>query len=1056
MDPALQPLIHCLEGSLSPDQNIRKRAELDLKSADQSAGFVGALLTVVTETDAPSVQQAGAVFLKNLISRRWALEDLSACLPEVEKASFRDRIVPALVSAPVSIRPQLASVLSQILSADFPEQWPDFLGKCCSLLQDGDVQRVYTGLLCLLELTKVYRWRSLGRRASLDTIIQATFPILLQISNGLIDEESMLAGDMMRLILKTYKSVVWLELSQDLQDMSSLVPWGQLLLKVVTKQPPADAMSTDLDERESHPWWKAKKWAYFSLDRLFSRYGDINQLSGDAHKQYNGFAKVFTQQFAPEILKCYLTQIQNWAADRNLHWLSPRALYYIGDFFTHCVKPKGTWQLLKDNVDSLVEHFVFPQICQTEDDLELWESDPQEYINKRIDIYEDYTSPDTAAIHFLMAVAKRKNSNAFMSTLAFINKELATYESAEPSQRNPIRKEGILRLTGCLSPMILKDNSPVKNMMEQFFSQHIFPEFHSPHGYMRARACEMMNRFAEIDFANEQNVATAYEGVLKCLTEKELPVRVEAALALQPLIRQEYVRLAMVQSIPQIMKVLLQLANEVDVDSLSNVMEEFVEVFANELTPYAVELAEQLRDTFLRIMQDTADANGPMPPGEFEWETLDDKSLAALGILNTIGTLILSLENTSEALFKLEETVLPVILFTLDNGVIDLYAEVFEIIDSCTYSAKAISPTMWGVFERVHQTFKTTGMDYMDELLPSLDNYICYGAQAIAETPHYQDIVFDIIQTLFTNDRLGVQDRQSAAKLAQMFLLNLRGHIDKFLHPLMGLLLGRLAHPTEPKRGIYHTLLVETIVACLYYNPEAALAFLEQHGGTMDFFTIWVATIGDFLRVYDKRLSILTFLSLLRLPRESIPASLRNGWAQLPKAMLQLFASYPEAIKRRQEAQALMHADDDEDAFWDRDDYDSDEDDFDDEELEAVLAEEAEFSANDKSQDYLKFLGDEAKRLASDADAVNPHGSAGQDEEEMMEDVLFNTPIDNVDPYLQAKQFFQQLHEQDLPMYEEFTTAWGPDERAVFQSVLALATQLEAANAIVAAVDGED
>jgi hypothetical protein len=50
----------------------------------------------------------------------------------------------------------------------------------------------------------------------------------------------------------------------------------------------------------------------------------------------------------------------------------------------------------------------------------------------------------------------------------------------------------------------------------------------------------------------------------------------------------------MQSNIAVIMQQLLKLANEVDVDSLSNVMEEFVEVFASELTPFAVELTKQL------------------------------------------------------------------------------------------------------------------------------------------------------------------------------------------------------------------------------------------------------------------------------------------------------------------------------------------------------------------------------------------------------------------------------------------------------------------------------
>lgn len=31
-------------------------------------------------------------------------------------------------------------------------------------------------------------------------------------------------------------------------------------------------MPEDIEDREAHPWWKAKKWAYSNLNRLFVRY----------------------------------------------------------------------------------------------------------------------------------------------------------------------------------------------------------------------------------------------------------------------------------------------------------------------------------------------------------------------------------------------------------------------------------------------------------------------------------------------------------------------------------------------------------------------------------------------------------------------------------------------------------------------------------------------------------------------------------------------------------------------------------------------------------------
>lgn len=92
----------------------------------------------------------------------------------------------------------------------------------------------------------------------------------------------------------------------------------------------------------------------------------------------------------------------------------------------------------------------------------------------------------------------------------------------------------------------------------------------------------------------QQNVVLIYENIIQCLNDPELPVRVEAALALQPLIRHNFIRMSMQRNIADIMQQLLKLANEVDVDALANVMEEFVEVFASELTPFAVQLTEQL------------------------------------------------------------------------------------------------------------------------------------------------------------------------------------------------------------------------------------------------------------------------------------------------------------------------------------------------------------------------------------------------------------------------------------------------------------------------------
>lgn len=51
-----------------------------------------------------------------------------------------------------------------------------------------------------------------------------------------------------------------------------MVGWCTLFLQVVAKDPPPSALDEDMDEREGNHWWKAKKWAYANLNRLFVRY----------------------------------------------------------------------------------------------------------------------------------------------------------------------------------------------------------------------------------------------------------------------------------------------------------------------------------------------------------------------------------------------------------------------------------------------------------------------------------------------------------------------------------------------------------------------------------------------------------------------------------------------------------------------------------------------------------------------------------------------------------------------------------------------------------------
>ncbi|KAL8994736.1 MAG: hypothetical protein Q9169_005375 [Polycauliona sp. 2 TL-2023] len=1013
--------------TLDPNADARRQAELDLKFAEEQPGFINALLDILQAEHDHGIRLSTAVYLKNRVARAWtAGEDhqLHKPIANDEKADLRNRLLPILASAPSQIRSQLIPTLQKVLQTDFPTQWPNFLDITMQLLNSGDADQIFAGLHCMLAICRIYRFKSGDHREDFNRIVELSFLQLLAIGTKLLNESSPAAWEMLHLVLKTYKHAIYIELPPFLLNQGRMVAWCTLFLNLIGKEAPAGALDEDLDERERNHWWKSKKWAYANLNRLYVRYGNPSTHPRNSPPEVVEFSKSFITDFAPEILKAYLQQLDKWA--QKSAWLSKPSLSYTLSFLDECVKPKSMWNHLKPHMDSLIAHVFFPILCQSDEDLELFNSDPSEYLHRKMNFYEEVTAPDVAATNLLVSLTKSRKKQTF-TILNFVNGIVNTYESNPDNQKNPREKEGALRMIGTLASVILGKKSPIADQVEYFFVRHVFPEFRSPHGFLRARACDTLAKFEQLEFKDSSNLLIIYRNILESMADPELPVRVQAALALQPLIRHDVIRQSMQENIPQIMQQLLKLANEVDVDTLANVMEDFVEEFATELTPFAVALSEQLRDTYLRIVREMLEKQENSKDDDEPYgELLDDKSITALGVLQTIGTLILTLEATPDVLMHLETIVMPVVSITLENKLYDLYNEIFEIIDSCTFSAKRITPAMWQAFELVHQTFKAGAELYLEDMLPALDNFVSYGVDTMIQTPAYVEAVVGMVQDIFRDEKVGAMDRICGCKLAESVMLNLRGHVNqyvpKFVEIAMTVICGN-----ELKVKSYRIHLLEMVINAIYYDPIITLRQLEAHGWTNKFFSSWFSNIDAFPRVHDKKLSIVAISSLLTLRAEEIPTSVQQGWPRLLQGVVRLFQTLPAAIKNREEvtkeSDFTVNDDDEEDVDdetveWENDDATwTNEDNGD----------EAEGDVKDEGAAYLDFLNEEAQKFGA--------LSADDDDEELEEESLLETPLDKVEPYALFKNALMSLQQHQPQLYHSLVKVLNPEEEQIVQSV---------------------
>ncbi|KAF9437361.1 hypothetical protein BGZ76_001078 [Entomortierella beljakovae] len=1035
-----QGLYQLFQATFQPDPNVRIQAELKLKQLEGTQGTLLQSMQIIgSEESEIHVRQAASIYFKNAVRRYWfEVESTPAHLKisDSDKDTIKSSILQLLAAAPTVIRTQLITVLGTILSNDFPEKYPGYLTAVQNLLQSQDPKIVFVGLIALKEVLRVYKFK-VENREPVEEIIATFFPAIQQIGTGLISSNNVEAAEMLKLVFKCYHSTIQMDLNERLRDNSSLIPWGTLFLQMVEKPVPTEGLPTDLEELEKHPWWKAKRWAFQCLNRLYTRYGNPAELASDS--KFMPFAKAFVTNFAPNILTAYLKQVELWISKQA--WLSPRVLCLIGNFFEECVKDKQIWALMKPHSETLISHFVFPQLCFTAEDEALWVDDPVEYVHSKVDKFEDFNSPSIAAINF-MTVMARYRKNAFMQILALANGVLQKYMEAPAEAKNPREKDGALIVIGNLASLILRKKS-LASMMEPVFINHVFPEFKSQCAFLRARACEMVNQFSDMDFNDTNNVAVAFTGLMESLRDTELPVKVTAALALRPMIRHEEIYEAMKPHLQFIMHELLAMTNQIDVDTLADVMDEFVEVFAQDLAPFAVQLCEQLRDTFLRICEDMGKGTEELDDlSDAAIDEASDKTMAAMGVLKTMGTLIISLESTPEVLNQLEIALLPVIQFTLQNSIIDLFDGVFEIIDSCTFSGKAISANMWGVFELIYKTFKESALDFIEEMLPSLENYVMYGKDVVSSNENVQHTIYDIIQTVMKSDRLGENDRVSACKLAETLLLNCRGHVDKYLAPILALTFEYLNIKDRIKTGEFRVQAIEVVMNALYYNPSATLRIMEENGWTQHFFTLWFSSLDKLTRVHDKKLSIVALCSVMSVPVEQLPPALQSGWSQVLTGIMHNFEGLPAAQAKRKDMEKI---------------YNIGSDDEDDEEgqtaLENALAgeeDQVEEEWVDDDEDVYDEGNEYLEYLAQQASKSRPADKDDDDEseyDELEEEIYFESPLDEVDPYILFRDVFTGLQQHNPASYNELTKATTPEQQQFIMGLVATAE----ANAVKAA-----
>ena len=124
-------------------------------------------------------------------------------------------------------------------------------------------------------------------------------------------------------------------------------------------------------------------------------------------------------------------------------------------------------------------------------------------------------------------------------------------------------------MIGTMADILLKKKI-YKEQMEQFLVAIVFPEFNSPHGHLRARACWMLHYFADVKYKNPMILDQSFKLTIASLLKKdeEVPVKVEAAIALQMMLTSQVNIIYLLFSLRTILLMVFLLQKALNVEAI--------------------------------------------------------------------------------------------------------------------------------------------------------------------------------------------------------------------------------------------------------------------------------------------------------------------------------------------------------------------------------------------------------------------------------------------------------------------------------------------------------
>lgn len=388
----------------------------------------------------------------------------------------------------------------------------------------------------------------------------------------------------------------------------------------------------------------------------------------------------WVNDYVPQILNLVLSQLNEYKNVRVFSLTHPQAVFYYNKmtiqlfvFLKSVIDVAKLYKVIKSHMNFIIND-VFPKaMAITPEERALWEDDPIQFVNQVYDTYYDMTNVRSEAGEFLIYLSKVRANDILNPFLNFLMSSFDSspsshrltrrYNATAPDKRDYMAKEWMLYALELLANNLLsKDN--IRGNVEKVLVDYVYPEFNSPLGFLRARACRLYSSFKKLDLdpAHLQSVVTS---LIRCLDDPEFPVCVSAAISLQSYLNDESRMNLIRPHVRHIVERFITLLQKVAVDEVMQSFDTIINKFQDELLPLSGEILQVLINAFKEYKKDVDN---------------DTAIFTAMSTMECISSIVLNASTKREYYDNAASLVVPCVMEIFSQQEVDYYDAALMII----------------------------------------------------------------------------------------------------------------------------------------------------------------------------------------------------------------------------------------------------------------------------------------------------------------------------------------------------------------------------------------